>query len=318
MSVISQEIEQVFQGRQIVYGEGCCYGSFGELLQGVLPDDHKFLMHLKIKNSSNVKIKIYKEIKQKNEQIFTSPPQKMDPPDKNTFENNKGNMWKSQRVIKNILQNMELDYNFNLDISSDLPYGKGLSSSTADMVASIRALENALNISLESEIVSKYISSVEPNDGLHIKGSVAYNYISGEVLFQSKYVPTLRIIGIDTGGIVDTVEFNRRVFNFRSREKKQYRDLLNQLKIAMDNKDILSICSISTQSAILWQNVFPKPDFKKILKISQSFNSPGLINCHSGTYLGIAFDANQDISSLLEEMKCIFPKYSVHIYETLP
>jgi uncharacterized protein involved in propanediol utilization len=37
-------------------GMGECYGSFGEILQGVLPGNKKFLINLKIKNKSKVKV----------------------------------------------------------------------------------------------------------------------------------------------------------------------------------------------------------------------------------------------------------------------
>ena len=285
-----------------VTGYGRCCGSFGELLQGVLPGDEKFLVHLKIQDYSEAEIEFTERC------------------GKSEFDLPEGefpvNLIKSYSLIHNILHVNRFPCRFNIKIKSSLPDGKGLSSSTADMVASVRALEDALNYKISPESLSEMISRIEPNDGLHFAGSVAYNYIFGKIYYQTDRVPPLVILGLDTGGTVDTVNFNKIQTVFSKKEKQYYAALLVEMKDALENNDISSICSISTESSVLWQKILPKPGFNKFLEIRKDLGSYGLINSHSGSFLGFAFRESSEIISLSEEIRKIFPEYELRIFYT--
>ena len=85
---------------------------------------------------------------------------------------------------------------------------------------------------------------------------------------------------------------------------------------ALENKNLHSICSISTESSVLWQKVLPKPRFNEFLKISKELGSLGLINSHSGSFLGFAFNENHEINILSKEIRKKFPEYELRIFFT--
>ena len=289
-----------------VSGCGSCPGSFGEVIQGIFPDNTKFLMPLKIERYSRASIVIggRKDGRMKN--VASASDRSFD---------------KSFQVIRTILREIRIDQSFTLSIESALPEGKGLSSSTADMVSSLRALEKALGITLSDATISRLISEIEPNDGLHLTGSVLYDYVNGKSLFSNSYVPDFFILGFDTGGMVDTVRFNQRTPHFSKKEKQYYKSLAVKIQEALMIRDKSLIGRIAQKSAELWQKVLPKPNFAEFLSLSKSLSGCGIINSHSGTYLGIAFDAAKtDRSDLLylsrNDPFYLFKKYPVTLFET--
>jgi L-threonine kinase len=271
-------------------GTGSCNGSFGELLQGVLPGNKKFLVNLKIKNQSNVNLTLsscqYLEDKE------------------SRFVESYRQYSKSYKVLRNLLTDIGCHDDPFLDVQSDIPVGKGLSSSTADMIATVKAVEKALNISLKSEYIGGLLTEIEPNDGLHWPGTAAYHHTTGTLISRFDYVPPLSILGIDFGGVVDTVQFNRIPFTWSDQEMNHYKSLLQKMEEALSSHDLKLICEIATESTLLWQRINPKAGLELVQKLQRDTGALGIINTHSGTLLGLLYDPGQaDMDSLLKVVR---------------
>ena len=76
------------------------------------------------------------------------------------------NFYKSKKAINNFLRYLNIkNISLEFKIHRDLPTGCGLSSSTADLIASIRATANLLNLSQPSpDLITNLIKEIEPND----------------------------------------------------------------------------------------------------------------------------------------------------------
>lgn len=245
---------------------GFSYGAFGELLQGVLPNDRHFLVTLPI----NIKSKAY----------FNHQPSK------------KFIVYPDCKEKIKIFINLFCNYygissGGYLSIDSEIPIGKGLSSSTADLIAAFRALSKAFNINYSPECVEKLMRQIEPSDGLLYDGVVAYYHKEVSLLQKFNYYPDLIILGVDEGGKVDTIEYNRIKQNPSIEEKNEFKQLLSQFIQAITKKDLKTIGSIATRSTELNQKYNYKPSFNNILEINYAINGLGLICAHSGTYVGI-------------------------------
>ena len=245
---------------------GFSYGAFGELLQGVLPNDRHFLVTLPI----NIKSKAYFN-PQSSKKFIVYP--------------------KCKEKIKNFI-NLFCNYygiaaGGYLSIESEIPIGKGLSSSTADLIAVCRALSKAFNINYSPECIEKLMRQIEPSDGLLYDGVVAYYHKEVSLLKKFNYYPDLIILGIDEGGEVDTIRYNQVKQNPSIQEKYEFNKLLSQFIQAIAKKDLNTIGRISTRSTELNQKYNYKPSFNNILEINCVINGLGLICAHSGTYIGI-------------------------------
>ncbi|MBM3945367.1 MAG: hypothetical protein FJ317_07770 [SAR202 cluster bacterium] len=295
-------MSQKHQGEKV--GRGSCYGSFGELLQGFLPGGKKFLVNCKIKDASHVTVSLSSP--------YYSDTKELD------YIKSYGHYPKSYKVIRNVLADFGVHNDCYLDVRSDLPIAKGLSSSTADMVASVRALSEALSIALKPEYVARVITEIDPNDGLHYPGTSCYHHTLGELISNFDYVPQLSILGIDVGGIVDTVEFNKGTFQFSEETTRQYQALLEQIQAALKGKDLPAICKVSTESARLWQQFRPKQEMDAILHLMSETSSLGVINAHSGTYVGLAYEkTRKDRQALEAVVNNVLPNYPLRWFETV-
>ena len=285
-------------------GQGICNGSFGEILQGVLPGNRKFLVNLKVRDASRVRMHLTPSAYSNEKEA--------------QFAESYRRFSKSYKVVRNILVDIGRHDDCYLEIESEIPVGKGCSSSTADMVASIGALTSSLSLALKPDYIGRMLTEIEPNDGLHHPGTAAYHHTTGELIARFDYVPPLRIVGIDLGGTIDTVEFNRAPFSWTEGEMERYAALLETARQALAEEDVESLCQIATESTMLWQKVNPKRQLGSVIKFARETGGLGIANTHSGTYLGILFrDGSADLHEILRRAESALPGCAVRLFETV-
>ncbi|BCH04390.1 hypothetical protein MesoLj131b_63890 [Mesorhizobium sp. 131-2-5] len=142
------------------------------------------------------------------------------------------------------------------------------------------------------------MAEIEPSDGVMYPGIVAYQHRSCRLISFLGQMPPLAVVGIDEGGIVETVAYDQRRGEISARQKAQYQELLEQARIAIPQGDIASIGKIATASALLHQERVPKEHLNSMLKVSEEVGALGVIVAHSGTVIGI----------LLDRTACDFPR----------
>ena len=127
-------------------GAGRAPGTFGELLQGVLPTERReFLVTLPITENSAAEF-----IPTCGNGVHVSPPHKE----------------KSRRLAEELLRANDLPPGGALRIESGLREGAGLASSSADMVATARAVGNAHGIRVPRRLLARLVCAIEPSDGV--------------------------------------------------------------------------------------------------------------------------------------------------------
>ncbi len=248
---------------------GLSNGGFGELLQGILPNDRHFLVTLPISLKSKA--------------IFK-------------FNNSKQlSVYPKEKIKVNLFCDLFSTY-YNLKITgilsieTEIPVGKGLSSSTADIIASSRVLQAAFNIHHSPTCIEKLIRQIEPSDGLLYEGVVAYYHKEVSLLKKFDYHPNLVILAIDEGGVVDTVKYNQIKRHPSIEEKLEYETLLKKFMQAVEEQNLTLIGEISTRSAELNQKYNYKPSLLKLIEINSKIGGFGIICAHSGTYIGILLE----------------------------
>lgn len=255
-------------------GFGCAYGKFGELLQGALPEKpEKFLVTLPITQISMVHFQYWNNLN-KTKQI--EPKYK----------------FKSFVLVEKILHHFGYTGGWNIKIESLLEEGKGLGSSTTDLVACVRAILQAFKKTTPIEQLLPFFKEIEPTDALMYDDIVCFHH--GESILRRHLgaVPDIVIFGIDEGGEVDTIQFNKTLLPYSFKEKMLYAQLLETMIEAFQKKDLKKIAEISTQSALLHQEKYPKKNLPLLLNIVNETNALGVIITHSGTYAGIMIDPN--------------------------
>lgn len=272
-------------------GVGRCSGTFGELLQGVLPDrGRKFLVTLPVTRYSTVRFTTLS----RSRDVYVSPSHKE----------------KSRRLAEKLIQILNLDAGGVLHLQSELPEGKGHASSSADMVATALAIQSAFNLSLPPAYLAHIMSNIEPTDGVMYRGIVSFYHREGALRKFLGYLPSLTIVALDEGGQVDTIEFNKRCKPFSRTKRAKYESLLFEAERAVAHVDLESLGEVSTRSAVMNQEVLPKTHLGLLLDMRERYDALGVVIAHSGTRLGLLLDPSSP--NYLRKLPAIIRELSQH------
>lgn len=261
------------QGVDLRVGGGSAFGSFGELLQGVLPDDDvDFLVTFPIDRGSRVRFRL-------------------DPGGElRVFPSHK---WKALTLARMLMEAAGCDGGGTLIVDSELPVGKGLASSSADLVATARVLGDVLGLDMEPARIEDWLRQIEPTDGVMHSGVVAFEHRRVRLRAFLGTLPPITVVAIDEGGQVDTVAFNARRKPFADADKREYAHLLDRLSTAVAQTDLAAVGTVATKSTMLNQALLPKRHFDAMLSICERNEALGVICAHSGTVIGVMLGDEQ-------------------------
>ena len=181
----------------------------------------------------------------------------------------------------------------DLVIDSNIPLGRGMGSSTADVLASILAVLNCLKIDAASDEVMRLAVSAETacDSTLFKQQAVLFAHRDGIVLEAfRKPLPPIDFISIDTtpNMTVDTLEFAPARYDHL--EIETFRPLRSLLRTAIKNGDTGMLGRVATASARINERFLPKPRLTEIEAIGDRFGAIGVQVAHSGTVVGLMFD----------------------------
>ncbi|MGW6427341.1 GHMP family kinase ATP-binding protein [Nocardia sp. NPDC055053] len=246
-------------------GVGRAYGSCGELLQGVTARDRHFLVTLPIRRGS---VAVFEP---GGDGVTIVPERKS----------------KALRLARAMVARSRVLRGGRLTLHSELPEGKGLASSTADLVATARAVADAEGRTVPVGELEGDLRAIEPSDGVMYPGTVAYFHREVRLLARLGTLPALTIVTGDEGGSVDTVEFNRTGPRFGPADKREYDRLLGEIGIAIARGDVAGIGAVATRSAVLSTALRDRPHLDATISAARSIGAVGVVVAHSGTTTGI-------------------------------
>jgi len=255
-------------------GVSTCFGTFGELVQGVLPGrDGDFLVTLPIARWSMATF----QVDPRTPEVRVRPAHKT----------------KAVRLCRLLLDSVGASTGGVLTVDSSLPEGKGLASSSADLVASARAVANALHLDLSPDRIERLLRRIEPTDGVLYPGIVAFDHRRVRLRGRLGSLPTMTIVGVDEGGTVDTVAFNRIEKPFSAGDRREYARLLDRVADAVARRDLAEVGAAATRSALMNQALSPKRSLEAVLRVCADVAALGVVAAHSGTMLGVLLDAGE-------------------------
>ena len=261
---------------------GICPASCGEFVQGIL-DNEEYLSSYAIDMFSVA------SLEEKKEDI------------------NLGSK-KSRKAIEKVFEKfnipIEESKNISLDLKSNIPIGKGMASSTADIGATIKATLSILNKKLNDEEISLIASEIEPTDSIILYKNSIFNPINGSV---KKYLSSFdngRVIILEPKEILETkiIRSNPNYLNIKLENKSIIKKSFNLLEKGLKNNDLKLIGEACTLSSLANENIHKKPYLNEIIEISQSMNAYGVNIAHSGTVIGILIDKNMDYERIINHL----------------
>jgi L-threonine kinase len=171
---------------------------------------------------------------------------------------------------------------------SDLDIGKGMGSSTADITAAARALAATAGRDLSPAELAHIATSIESSDGSMYPGLVAFNQKTGDLLDRFAWWPQFAIVMITPPQI-----FNTESADFAGKHEygDQFDELLTRLRTAAGQRDAAAFAQAATWSASINQRFVPNPYHALLEDRVSDLGAIGLNVGHTGTVLGLLFDA---------------------------
>ncbi|MEU2432600.1 kinase [Streptomyces sp. NPDC007861] len=253
-------------------GVGTAFGTFGELLQGVLPEENgDFLVTLPVARWTMAAFRQDPGLTE----LLVRPAHKS----------------KALRLARMITEEAGLPVTGLLTVSSVIPEGKGLASSSADLVATARAVGQALDIPMPPTRIERLLARIEPTDGVLYPAIVAFHHRTVRLRAVLGSLPAMAVVGIDEGGAVDTVDFNRIPKPFTAADRREYARLLDRLTGAVRSRDLAEVGRVATRSALMNQALRHKRSLAPMREICREVGGLGVAVGHSGTTLGVLLDA---------------------------
>ena len=273
-------------------------GVCGELVQGMLDDDY-YLVTCPIDYFSRVRVDLFSPGSPAAGSTVVGP-QIAGPEDSP----------KAVAAVSATLAHLgRQELSAQVAISNPIPRGKGMGSSSADVVAAIAATGLALDQELSPQAVGRLALMEEPTDGVMFPGIALFDHRQGRLMEELGPPPPMEIVALDFGGTVDTVEFNRKdrrsLWQSLRPETDQALELVRQGIKEVDPKKLGRGATISAEAN---QRVLLKPQLPAVLKFAQSLEAVGVTVGHSGTIIGVLLDARERRSkSVFRQAKESFP-----------
>lgn len=262
----------------MMHASGLAIGHHGEILQGVFRDkDHRLHRGLvTLPFTSRYSIAVAEAIE--GHEVVVLPRHKQ----------------KARDAIEHFLR--EVGHNstgIRLIVSSNIPEGFGLGSSTTDIVATIRATAKLLGRRLKPSMLFRLAVRTEAaSDGTMFTGKPRLVcQREGTVLERfGKKMPEFSMISINAAPDqpVDTLVHPPARYN--GEEISEFGELRRLLRRALRTGSLSDLGKVATRSAIINQRHLPQPHFASILDLSRSKGAFGVQVAHSGRMVGILLD----------------------------
>ena len=176
-------------------------------------------------------------------------------------------------------------------LQTKLPRGRGYGSSTADIGATLYALGQAAGQRLVPHEVARLAVHVEPSDSSLFPGLALWDHRYGHVYEDLGAPPTLMVVVLDPGGVVDTLAFNRLDYREVLRQlAPRHRAAFTLLREGLQQDNLEAIGAAATLSARAHQAILANPLLEPTLSLARDVGALGVCRAHSGTLLGLLLD----------------------------
>lgn len=181
-----------------------------------------------------------------------------------------------------------------VEITSDVPRGIGMGSSTSDVTATIRAVADFHGVDLSKDEVARLAVLAEcASDSIMIDDRVVlFGHRDGVVLETFGHrLPPMFVISCDTepGARVDTLRLQPA--DYDDAEIAGFGVLRAALRRAVALGDTALLGRVATASSRINERYLPKPHLDFLLQTCLRHGGCGIQVAHSGTVAGLIFDA---------------------------
>lgn len=242
---------------------GCC----GELVQGTLADGGQFQITLPVDLASTAVVELRRAPRPS---VEVSPRR----------------CTKAARAVLLTLSAIGAPpHRARLHLRSRLPVGAGLGSSTADIVAAVRAVAGALGTTCSTGLAGRLAGAIEASDGTMHPGVCVVDR-RGALLRPLPWWPRFHLVVLVPARAVRTADVD---LSGQSSNAARYRELLDQVIEGAARRDTAAFVDAAKVSAELNQPLVPNRLLPLAPLLALHTGAIGWNVAHTGSALGLSF-----------------------------
>jgi|YNPBryunderm2012_1023409.scaffolds.fasta_scaffold00111_30 L-threonine kinase len=184
-----------------------------------------------------------------------------------------------------------------------LAFGKGMSSSTADIASTILGIGALFDAELDNNTIADIAVSIEPTDSIVFEDLTLFDSLKGEVALKLAPVPHLKVVVLEGKGSIDTLEYHSKINNILYSYAEEWEDIYLKMEYALRNGDWFRVGESAIRSARIQQKILPKPYLEDIIECALDSGAYGINVAHSGTAVGIFMSEEIDESIIIKRLK---------------
>jgi L-threonine kinase len=206
------------------------------------------------------------------------------------------------------------DWGARVSRTSQLLPGRGMASSTADVVGVLAGLAHGLEQSFSSAQLARLACQIEPSDSTMISGLALLAYRDSGQFCELGPPPALPLLMLDPGITVDTLAYNAQLNLTLVRQLAvTTQAALELLRQGLQCADPASIGAAATLSAMSYQRVSHNPLLEQAQPWARATGALGLVRAHSGSVVGLLYSPQTDLA---EPARWLAPRFNGVITRT--
>jgi L-threonine kinase len=189
------------------------------------------------------------------------------------------------------------DLGAEIHLNSQLQPGRGMASSTADIIGVMVGVAAALDHTLAPGELARLACQIEPSDSTMFAGLTMLAYRGSARYRELGPVPPLPLLMLDTGQAIDTLAYNARLNLAAVRQlASSTQTALELLSQGLANHDAEAIGAAATLSAFSYQAINYSPWLEQIQTWGQATGALGLVRAHSGSVFGLLYGVDTNLA----------------------
>jgi L-threonine kinase len=182
------------------------------------------------------------------------------------------------------------DLGAHIQLTGDLLPGRGMASSTADIIGTIIGLAEALGRPISAPELARLACQIEPSDSTMFPGLAMLAYRGSGRARVLGPGPGLPLLLLDPGGTTDTLAYNARLDLAAMRRLAASTEAALQLLAdGLARQDPAAVGAAATLSALSYQAVEANPLLPIVQTWAASTGALGVVRAHSGSVIGLLY-----------------------------
>ena len=227
-----------------------------------------------------------------------------------------GKYIKSYKMLESIFKYygymVKDSYGITINVNSNIPVGKGMASSTADLAATAKAAAKYLNRNISNNEITKLCVRIEPTDSIVFSEITLLDYLDANFVHNYGKFPECKVLILEGRGYINTLDFHKNRYMEKSEKKRRKKEkkerslkkALSYFELGMKNRDLKTIGKAATISSFANQDIIYKPGLEDIYDLSIYHGAYGINVAHSGTVVSILYnEMNFDKEGFLYSIK---------------